>query len=146
MSGFNFTRCTRSEDKMSKLDRFLASEGVVDRFSDLVDIALDRTISDHKPIGLKNGNVYYEPSPFKFSDFWLELKGFDEVVRDFWSNFQRDIFANHFIYFKDKINFLKSRIRDWLRVFNLAAKNEKQVTKKSLCEIDKLLDIGFGSQ
>nr|KAJ0193982.1 hypothetical protein LSAT_V11C800410640 [Lactuca sativa] len=46
----------------------------------------------------------------------------------------------------DKIKFLKSKIRDWLWFNNLAAKTKKQVIVNRLCEIDKLLDIGYGSQ
>lgn len=64
MGGFNFTRCTRSGDKISKLDKFLVSEGVVHSFIDFVAIALDRL--DYRPIVLKNDNVDYGPSPFKF--------------------------------------------------------------------------------
>lgn len=74
------------------------------------------------------------------------MKGFDEVVHDSWSKFQGYISTNPFIYFEDKIKFLKSRIIDWLWFNNLAAKTKKQVIVNRLCEIDKLLDIGYGSQ
>ena len=67
-------------------------------------ITLDRSISDHKPIVLTKGNVNHGTSPIKFFDYWLKLKGFDEVVRDSWSNFQGDISANPFIYFKIKLS------------------------------------------
>lgn len=60
MSGFNFTCCTKSGDKMNKLDQFLVTERVVELFPDIMALALEKSISDHRPITLKSENVDYD--------------------------------------------------------------------------------------
>nr|GEV25251.1 hypothetical protein [Tanacetum cinerariifolium] len=61
---YTFTWAHKSASKMSKLDRYLISEGVLDLFSQLSALCLDRHLSDHRPILLLETNYDYGPSPF----------------------------------------------------------------------------------
>ncbi|GJS19477.1 RNA-directed DNA polymerase, eukaryota [Tanacetum coccineum] len=63
--------------KMSKLDRFLLSEGLFDFFPHLSAICLDKNLSDHRPILLRESCLDYGPTPFKFFHSWFSLDGFD---------------------------------------------------------------------
>nr|GFB28309.1 RNA-directed DNA polymerase, eukaryota [Tanacetum cinerariifolium] len=50
MEGYTFTWSHLSGSKMSKLDRFLVSEGIFSIFPSIMAVCLDRHLSDHHPI------------------------------------------------------------------------------------------------
>nr|GEW42912.1 RNA-directed DNA polymerase, eukaryota [Tanacetum cinerariifolium] len=66
MDGFSFTWSHKSASKMSKLDRFLISDGLLAYFPSLSFTCLDKYLSDHRPILLRETNVDYGPYPFRF--------------------------------------------------------------------------------
>nr|GEY18060.1 RNA-directed DNA polymerase, eukaryota [Tanacetum cinerariifolium] len=53
LEGFNFTWAHPSATKMSKLDRFLASGGIISSFLCASAVCLDKHLSDHRPILLR---------------------------------------------------------------------------------------------
>nr|GEY56675.1 RNA-directed DNA polymerase, eukaryota [Tanacetum cinerariifolium] len=70
LEGYAFTWAHKSASKMSKFDRYLISEGVLDLFPHLSALCLDRHLSDHRPILLRETNYDYGPSPFRFFHSW----------------------------------------------------------------------------
>nr|GFA06525.1 RNA-directed DNA polymerase, eukaryota, reverse transcriptase zinc-binding domain protein [Tanacetum cinerariifolium] len=50
LGGYEFTWCHKSGSKMSKLDRFLISEGLMSSCPNILAVTLDRHLSDHRPI------------------------------------------------------------------------------------------------
>ncbi|GKD63925.1 hypothetical protein Tco_1306033, partial [Tanacetum coccineum] len=75
---------------MSKLDRFLMSNGLLSAFPLISAICLDRHLSDHRPILLKEVFSDFGPTQFRFYHSWLELPGFDDLVSKFWNSFTLD--------------------------------------------------------
>ncbi|GJU03534.1 RNA-directed DNA polymerase, eukaryota, partial [Tanacetum coccineum] len=71
LEGYSFTWAIKSAKKMSKLDRFLISEGLLLKFPSLSAICLDRHLSDHRPIIMSEVVTDYGPSPFRA---WSESK------------------------------------------------------------------------
>ncbi|GJR92155.1 RNA-directed DNA polymerase, eukaryota, reverse transcriptase zinc-binding domain protein [Tanacetum coccineum] len=59
LGGCSFTWCHRSASKMSKLDRFLMSESLLSECPNLSAITLDRFLSDHRPILLRESTHDY---------------------------------------------------------------------------------------
>nr|GEV16750.1 RNA-directed DNA polymerase, eukaryota [Tanacetum cinerariifolium] len=53
LEGYSFTWSHPSDSKMSKLDRFLVSEGIISLFPSITALCLDRHLSDHRPILLR---------------------------------------------------------------------------------------------
>ncbi|GJY49265.1 RNA-directed DNA polymerase, eukaryota [Tanacetum coccineum] len=53
LEGYSFTWSLQSAKKMSKLDRFFVSDGLLSLFPHLSGICLDRHLSDHRPILLR---------------------------------------------------------------------------------------------
>nr|GFA06011.1 RNA-directed DNA polymerase, eukaryota [Tanacetum cinerariifolium] len=53
LKGYSFTWSHPSASKMSKLDRFLVTEGMLSVFPSMTEIYLDRHFSDHRPILLR---------------------------------------------------------------------------------------------
>nr|GEU75016.1 RNA-directed DNA polymerase, eukaryota [Tanacetum cinerariifolium] len=82
LEGYSFNRALKSASKMSKLDRFLISEGLISIFPSLVAICLDRHLSDHMSILLRESTIDYGPIPFCVFHSWFTKDGFDNLSRD----------------------------------------------------------------
>nr|GEX57073.1 RNA-directed DNA polymerase, eukaryota, reverse transcriptase zinc-binding domain protein [Tanacetum cinerariifolium] len=85
LGGSSFTWCHKSATKMSKLDRFLISENLLITCPNISATTLDRYLSDHCPILLRETQSDYGPIPFRFFHHWTELEGFNKFVIDTWS-------------------------------------------------------------
>ncbi|GJV61055.1 RNA-directed DNA polymerase, eukaryota [Tanacetum coccineum] len=83
--GYSFTWCRKSASKMSKLDRFLIFENLMNTYPNISAITLDRYLSDHRPILLRESKFDYGPIPFRFFNYWFEVEGFDKFVEETWT-------------------------------------------------------------
>nr|GEU34783.1 RNA-directed DNA polymerase, eukaryota, reverse transcriptase zinc-binding domain protein [Tanacetum cinerariifolium] len=63
LEGCSFTWCHRSATKMSKLDRFLISDSLLCSCPNICSITLDRHLSDHRPILMREVYYGYGPVP-----------------------------------------------------------------------------------
>nr|GEV35264.1 RNA-directed DNA polymerase, eukaryota [Tanacetum cinerariifolium] len=63
LGGCSFTWCHKTAAKMSKLDRFLVSESFLNSCPNINAITLERYLSDHRPILLRDAYVDYGPTP-----------------------------------------------------------------------------------
>ncbi|GJX88633.1 U-box domain-containing protein kinase family protein [Tanacetum coccineum] len=82
LGGCSYTWCHKSASKMSKLDRFLISESLMNSCPNISAITLERFLSDHRPILMRESHYDYGPVPFRFFHYWFEIKGFDKFVED----------------------------------------------------------------
>ncbi|PWA80111.1 RNA-directed DNA polymerase, eukaryota, Reverse transcriptase zinc-binding domain protein [Artemisia annua] len=80
MGGRRFTWMNKEGSKLSRLDRFLLSDSILDSNHDLVATVLDHGWSDHNPILLHMQKTDYGPVPFKFFHSWLQHPGFDDLI------------------------------------------------------------------
>ncbi|GKA51155.1 RNA-directed DNA polymerase, eukaryota [Tanacetum coccineum] len=87
LDGYAFTWTHKSASKMSKLGRFLFSEGLLESFPHLSAICLDKHLSDHRPILLRETSFDYGPTPFWFFHSWFTMEGFDSFVESTWNSF-----------------------------------------------------------
>ncbi|GJS85831.1 RNA-directed DNA polymerase, eukaryota, reverse transcriptase zinc-binding domain protein [Tanacetum coccineum] len=71
-------------NEMSKLDRFLVSENLIYSCPNINAITLERYLSDHRPILLREASFDYGPTPFRYFHYWNEMEGFNKVVEDAW--------------------------------------------------------------
>ncbi|GJR05549.1 RNA-directed DNA polymerase, eukaryota [Tanacetum coccineum] len=85
IGGRRFTRVDKHCTRMAKLDHFLMSNGLVDKFPNMVGTVLPRLWLDHCLIVLKQERIDYGPIPFKLFNSWSLLEGYDQVVRDAWN-------------------------------------------------------------
>nr|GEV43321.1 hypothetical protein [Tanacetum cinerariifolium] len=72
LGGRKYTRISDDGLKFRNLDRFLVTPEFSAKWDNLSVIALDRKISDHCPILLKDMDLDYWPKPFWVSDLWLK--------------------------------------------------------------------------
>ncbi|GJR81605.1 RNA-directed DNA polymerase, eukaryota, partial [Tanacetum coccineum] len=87
LEGYKFTWSHPSASKMSKLDRFLVTEGLLVNFPSLAAECLDRHLSDHRPILLHEVVTDFGPTPFRLYHSWFSLTGFDDMVEKAWRSF-----------------------------------------------------------
>ncbi|GJY40359.1 RNA-directed DNA polymerase, eukaryota, reverse transcriptase zinc-binding domain protein [Tanacetum coccineum] len=74
LGGCSFTWCHKSANKMSKLDRFLIFEGLLGSCPNISAYTLDRYLSDHRPILLREAHFDYGPISFRFFITGLKWK------------------------------------------------------------------------
>ncbi|GJT35599.1 RNA-directed DNA polymerase, eukaryota [Tanacetum coccineum] len=112
LGGCAFTWCHKSASKMSKLDRFLISESLLSVYLNFSAITLDRFLSNHRPILLRESTYDYGPIPFWFFRYWLEVDGFKKLVIDVWHDTSADG-PNDMLNLMNKLKNLKKKIRVW---------------------------------
>ncbi|GJU13270.1 RNA-directed DNA polymerase, eukaryota [Tanacetum coccineum] len=115
LEGYSFTWLHPSASKMSKLDRFLVTEGILLLYPSITALCLDRHLSDHRPILLREVNTDFGPTPFRFYHSWFSLDGFDDMVEQAWLSFSHSD-SNGMIRFKKKLQDLKLIIRRWFGI------------------------------
>ncbi|XP_071727741.1 uncharacterized protein [Rutidosis leptorrhynchoides] len=85
LGGKRFTRICKKTMKFSKLDRLLVSDGIFTIWPNTSSKTLDRDLSDHCPIILRNNLLDSGPKPIRVFDTWLDLKDTDTVIERAWS-------------------------------------------------------------
>nr|GEV01115.1 hypothetical protein [Tanacetum cinerariifolium] len=85
LGGYSFTWAHKSATKMSKLDRFLISEGLMITFPHLSALCLDKHLSDHRPIWMRDMIPDYGPAPFRVFHSWFKMEGFEKIVKETWT-------------------------------------------------------------
>ncbi|XP_071704715.1 uncharacterized protein [Rutidosis leptorrhynchoides] len=71
--------------QFSKLDRFLISDDILKIWPNITSKTLNRDLSDHCPIILRNTFVDSGLKPIRVFNTWLELKDADSVIKRAWS-------------------------------------------------------------
>nr|GEV16929.1 retrovirus-related Pol polyprotein from transposon TNT 1-94 [Tanacetum cinerariifolium] len=84
--GYSFTWSHKSASKMSRFDRFLVSKNLQRWCPNISSVILDRYVSDHRPIILRELSIDYGPTPFRFFHNSFDLVGFESFVADAWCN------------------------------------------------------------
>ncbi|GJX62388.1 hypothetical protein Tco_0295288 [Tanacetum coccineum] len=74
--------------------------------------SLERYLSDHRPILLRESHFDYGPTPFRFFHSWFEMEGFNKLVEDAWNEAPVDE-SNAMSNMMKKLKYLKQKIRDW---------------------------------
>ncbi|GJQ91492.1 RNA-directed DNA polymerase, eukaryota [Tanacetum coccineum] len=116
MEGYSYTWSLSSAKKISKLDRFLFSKGILSAFPSSTVVCLDRHLSDHRPILLKEMRTDFGPSPFRILPFW-----FNNAT---------------------KLQDLKKIILSWIKDKNISLAGNKVSISEELAIIDRELDRG----
>ncbi|GJV59086.1 RNA-directed DNA polymerase, eukaryota [Tanacetum coccineum] len=82
LDGYAYTWAYKTANKMSKLDRFLVFKGLLASFPYLLALCLDKNLSDHRPILMRELSIDYGLTPFNFFYSWFNFDGFDKMVED----------------------------------------------------------------
>ncbi|GJY36025.1 RNA-directed DNA polymerase, eukaryota [Tanacetum coccineum] len=141
LEGYAFTWAHKSATKMSKLDRFLISEGLLSKFPHLSSLCLDRHLSDHRPILLKESCYDFGPTPFWIFHSWFSMEGFDSFVENTWKS-TNVTDSNGIIRLKKKLQILKNAMKVWSKEARTRLHEKKINIQLKLSDIKKLIDQG----
>nr|GFB23780.1 RNA-directed DNA polymerase, eukaryota [Tanacetum cinerariifolium] len=83
----------------------------------------------------------YGPIPFRFYNYWLEVDGFDKMVRDAW-NVAPGNKKNAIRNFMYKLKYTKEKIRGWLSTYRLNSRGALAKLKEDLRMFDEAIDKG----
>ncbi|GJY77338.1 RNA-directed DNA polymerase, eukaryota, partial [Tanacetum coccineum] len=144
LGGSSFTWCHKSATKISKLDRFLIFENLLNTCPNITAITLERYLSDHRPILLRESHFDYGPISFRFFHHWIEMEGFSKVVEDAWREAPCDA-SNAMINMMMKLKYLKAKVREWNKNNTLSAKNVKAKHKDELEALEAIINKGDGN-
>ncbi|GKD31996.1 RNA-directed DNA polymerase, eukaryota, partial [Tanacetum coccineum] len=141
LEGYSFTWVHPSAGKMSKLDRFLVTDGLLSSFPNLSAVCLDKHLSDHRPILLREILVDFGAIPFRMYHSWFSLSGFDQMITSSWNSFNLDD-SNSMIRFRKKLQLLKKEIRSWVSDYKKKQTGRIRNLKDQIRDIDILVDQG----
>nr|GEW89872.1 hypothetical protein [Tanacetum cinerariifolium] len=145
LDGYAYTWVHKSATKLSKLEWFLISKGLIASFPHLSAMYLDKHLSDHRPILTREMNIDYGPTPFRFFHSWFQIDGFDKLVEDTWMHM--DITdSNGMILLKKKLQALKIIIREWTKNAKKCSYKKKSSIQSKLSNIDKIIDQGGSTE
>nr|GEX27770.1 RNA-directed DNA polymerase, eukaryota [Tanacetum cinerariifolium] len=138
LEGYSFTWTHPSASKMSKLDRFLVSEGMIVAFPSLSAICLERHLSDHRPIFLRELDVDYGQSPFRLYHSWFSKDDFDDLVEQTWKSHIPN--ESNSIISKSSKSSIQSRLADLDKTIDHGNRNAEIVNERATLLKD-LLDL-----
>ncbi|GJR07402.1 RNA-directed DNA polymerase, eukaryota [Tanacetum coccineum] len=118
LGGCSFTWCHKSASKMSKLDRFLIFEGLMNSFRPLY---FQRLLLDV-----------------------FDMEGFNTLMENTWKETNISD-HNAMTRFLKKLKYTKEKIREWIKVKKDSSNNYKKTLKADLVKIDSLLNKGEGN-
>ncbi|XP_071740403.1 uncharacterized protein [Rutidosis leptorrhynchoides] len=111
LGGRKFTMVCDNGFKLSKLDRFIASENFLNLWCDLSAIVLDRKFSDHCPIVLRDKVIDFGPKPFRFFDEWLNVDEANEIIKKDWGEEVNG--SRKDCVFRNKLKNVKAALKSW---------------------------------
>ncbi|GJV12474.1 RNA-directed DNA polymerase, eukaryota [Tanacetum coccineum] len=114
-------------------------------FPHLSAICLDKNLSDHRPILLRETSIDYGPSPFQFFHSWFTMEGFDSFVENTWKSLNI-VEDNGLIRLKKKLQALKNAIKAWSKEAKKKSNEKKFTIQHNLFENDKLIDHGRSNE
>ncbi|GJZ27620.1 putative reverse transcriptase domain-containing protein [Tanacetum coccineum] len=145
LDGYACTWAYKTTNNMSKLDRYLVSKGLLALFPFLSALCLDRNLSDHRPILLRELSIDYGPTSFRFFHSWFNLDCFDKIVEDTWKSLAT-IDSNDMINLKKKLQALKIVIKQWTKNAKKSSYKAKISIQSKLSDIDKIPDQGGSNE
>ncbi|GKA05643.1 RNA-directed DNA polymerase, eukaryota [Tanacetum coccineum] len=80
LGGCSYTWCHKSASKMSKLDRFLIFESLMNSCPNISAITLERFLSDHLPILMRESHYDYGHVPFRKRTLKSDLADLDLII------------------------------------------------------------------
>nr|GEW82624.1 RNA-directed DNA polymerase, eukaryota, reverse transcriptase zinc-binding domain protein [Tanacetum cinerariifolium] len=140
----HFTWMNKAGTKLSKLDRFLISEGVMEDIPDIKVTAIERLWPDHSPILLHSKKADFGPSPFKLYNSWLSRDSFDDIVKSTWDSMETGNGSNK-ISSHVKLRNLKNAIKKWQGDVRKIDRSHKSANLFEIHDTEKKIDDGSAS-
>ena len=123
----------RIDQAWARLDRFLISPEILLWFPHFIQKGLPRGLLDHNPVLLREENLEWGPSPFRFLNWWLEDKEMMGAARRGWTDCKIAGSKGFILFSKAKAS--KVSLKIWLN-FNKSNKLNSKILEERLGEVD----------
>ncbi|XP_071714196.1 uncharacterized protein [Rutidosis leptorrhynchoides] len=111
INGRKFTRISDDGTKFSKLDMFLVNDKFINLWKDLSVSLLDRRLSDHCPLILRDKFIDYRPKPFEVYNGWFNKEGVVDIINKAWD---KPVTSRRLdCVFRDRLKNVKFALKDW---------------------------------
>ncbi|GKA16323.1 RNA-directed DNA polymerase, eukaryota, reverse transcriptase zinc-binding domain protein [Tanacetum coccineum] len=145
IGGHLYTWMNKAGTKLSKLDRFLISDEVLEIFLDISITALDRLWSDHTPILFHILKSAFGPIPFKLYNSWLSHDGFDDVIKAAWSSLKNHNNDGRILMSRKKLQSHQEFIKQWYVNFNDIDRIRKHDAMSYVKSVEKRIKDGIAT-
>ncbi|XP_058761237.1 uncharacterized protein LOC131634589 [Vicia villosa] len=109
--GGKFTWIKSNGKSMSRIDRFLLSDDLVEDWKVEGQYIRERDVSDHAPIWLEDNRKNWGPKPFKFNNLWFKHDDFETFVKEEWKKIEIRGIGDYCLV--EKLKTLKNRLLWW---------------------------------
>lgn len=109
--GRKFTWYKPDGRAMSRLDRFLISEEWLNYWGNLSQWGLQRSVSDHCAVILKEKESNWGPKPFRMMRCWEEMVGYEDFVKKEWAGLKVSGWKGFVL--KEKLKGIKVKLKGW---------------------------------
>jgi hypothetical protein len=109
--GKKFSWFSADGKSMSRIDRFLLSDGFITSQGTAGQWIGDRDISDHCPIWLTTSSNNWGPKPFRVINGWLNHPEFKDFVESAWKSY--DVRGKKAFVLKEKLKLLRESLKKW---------------------------------
>ncbi|GKV46541.1 hypothetical protein SLEP1_g53515 [Rubroshorea leprosula] len=133
--GRKYTWYSSNGRQMSRIDRFLINADWFEKWSDMKQWGLGRTVSDHCPLVLKNEKIDWGPKPFKFFNVWLEQHECKELIRKAWNSTGED--GRKGFRLKEKLKGTKKALKEWSGNHMSEVDRKIKDAKKMIASLDE---------
>src|SRR3954467_5512721 len=82
--GGKFTWIKSNGKSMSRIDKFLLSDSLIEDWKVVGQYIGERDVSDHAPIWFKDNRKDWGPKTFKFNNLWLKHEDMNNFVEEEW--------------------------------------------------------------
>ncbi|PNX93422.1 cysteine-rich receptor-like protein kinase, partial [Trifolium pratense] len=135
--GKKFSWFSSDGKAMSRLDRFLLSDGFLKKSGVTSQWIGERDISDHCPVWLLCSQINWGPKPFRVVNGWLEHPDFKAFVEASWQSY--NISGKKAFVLKEKFKLLRESLKNWNKeVFGFLDLNIEK-TVRDINEFEGLL-------
>ena len=110
LRGRKFTWYRGDGRSMSRIDRFLLSEGWCLTWPNCVQMASSRGLSDHCPLQLCIDVENWGPKPVRMLKCWESFTGYNSFVREKWSSFHLEGWGGYVL--KEKLKLIKLALKE----------------------------------
>jgi len=124
---------------MSRLDRFLLSNKWSLTWSNSIQIALQRGLSDHVPVMLSTEEANWGPRPLRMLKCWFDFPGYGDFVCEQWGSFRCQGWGGHVL--KEKLKMVKLRLKEWHKQHVQNLDSKILAVKDKLSTLDKKAEV-----
>ncbi|XP_057451987.1 uncharacterized protein LOC130743775 [Lotus japonicus] len=111
LAGRKFTWRRPNNQAHSRIDRFLVSKEWCDAWPNCSQLVLNRDISDHSPLLLRQSFQDWGPKPFRVLNCWLDDHRLRPFVEQTWAGLRVRGWGAFVL--KEKVKGLKGSLKDW---------------------------------